>query len=256
MWVQLGLTDFDPAQPVEAQDRLIAETSADGVSWGRRPAVVIANNSVFQRWLIDLSQLEGRSTGGLRFRLVTNASGSCEGVALDDVEVFCVPPLTDYTGARDEFAFDFGTSMAAPHVSGVAVLLLSLDSQLSAAELKQRILRSVDPVSGLAGRTVTGGRLNAARALGPAPSTPPARANEPHPSTDQPSPAWALKLDLRWLAQEIAKQGRRAVLRGGGFHADRLHALSPGRFTLQVKGPDGRTIARAPARLQAPPSAR
>lgn len=59
-----------------------------------------------------------------------------------------------------------GTSMATPHVSGVAALLLGQHPGLSWQEVKQRILMSGDPVPGLMGRTSTGQRLNARRALG------------------------------------------------------------------------------------------
>lgn len=57
-----------------------------------------------------------------------------------------------------------GTSMATPHVSGAAMLALSMCS-LTTAQLKSLILTSVDPVPALSGLTITGGRLNAARAL-------------------------------------------------------------------------------------------
>ncbi|MFA6956256.1 MAG: FG-GAP-like repeat-containing protein [Thermoanaerobaculia bacterium] len=59
-----------------------------------------------------------------------------------------------------------GTSMAAPHVSGVAALLLSKSPTLTTAEVKQAILSGVDPIPALAGKTITGGRLNAAKVLG------------------------------------------------------------------------------------------
>ena len=58
-----------------------------------------------------------------------------------------------------------GTSMASPHVAGVAALLWADDSGLSALEVKDRILSSVDPIAALDGITVTGGRLNAFGAL-------------------------------------------------------------------------------------------
>lgn len=58
-----------------------------------------------------------------------------------------------------------GTSMAAPQVTGVAALLLSADPTLELAELRSRILTTVDPVPSLVGRVATGGRLNAAQAL-------------------------------------------------------------------------------------------
>lgn len=62
-----------------------------------------------------------------------------------------------------------GTSQAAPHVTGVAALLLSLNPSLTPQQIKERILDSVDPLTSLSGKTVTGGRLNAARALAPPP---------------------------------------------------------------------------------------
>ena len=55
-----------------------------------------------------------------------------------------------------------GTSMATPHVSGVAALALAVDPSLTVAQLKGRLLDNVDPIPGLVGRTVSGGRLNAA----------------------------------------------------------------------------------------------
>ncbi|MEE8557512.1 MAG: S8 family serine peptidase, partial [Myxococcota bacterium] len=53
-----------------------------------------------------------------------------------------------------------GTSMAAPHVAGVAALLLARSSLLRYDEVRARILAGVDPVPGL--EVATGGRLNAA----------------------------------------------------------------------------------------------
>jgi subtilisin family serine protease len=58
-----------------------------------------------------------------------------------------------------------GTSMATPHVSGVAALLKSRFPNASVAELKQRLLESVRPIPSLAGKSVTGGALDAAAAL-------------------------------------------------------------------------------------------
>jgi serine protease len=62
-----------------------------------------------------------------------------------------------------------GTSFAAPHVTGAAVLLLARNPNLSYAQLKSLIVDNVDPVPARIGKTVTGGRLNVYRALAAAP---------------------------------------------------------------------------------------
>lgn len=58
-----------------------------------------------------------------------------------------------------------GASMATPHVSVVAALLYAEFPGITTADVKCRILNSVDPIPALAGVTVTGGRLNAYKAL-------------------------------------------------------------------------------------------
>ncbi len=58
-----------------------------------------------------------------------------------------------------------GTSMATPHVSGAAALVLSANNTLSVAELRDILITSGDPISALAGRTVSGKRLNVASAV-------------------------------------------------------------------------------------------
>lgn len=64
------------------------------------------------------------------------------------------------------YRFASGTSMAAPHAAGAAALAASAFPGASDVGLKALLLRSVDPVASLAGRTRTGGRLNAGRGLG------------------------------------------------------------------------------------------
>ncbi|MBI3825940.1 MAG: S8 family serine peptidase [Candidatus Rokubacteria bacterium] len=63
------------------------------------------------------------------------------------------------------YAYFSGTSMATPHVSGAAALILSQCGSLDTASLKGAILGNVDPIAPLAGKTVTGGRLNVSRAV-------------------------------------------------------------------------------------------
>ncbi len=58
------------------------------------------------------------------------------------------------------------TSDAAAYATGVAALLVSIHPDWSYSQIKERILSTVDPLPALAGKCVTGGRLNAAAAVG------------------------------------------------------------------------------------------
>ncbi|VAW90400.1 Serine protease, subtilase family [hydrothermal vent metagenome] len=58
-----------------------------------------------------------------------------------------------------------GTSMAAPHVSGAAALILDQVPTLSINDLKSRLMDSTDQIPALSGITISEGRLNIATAL-------------------------------------------------------------------------------------------
>jgi serine protease len=78
-------------------------------------------------------------------------------------------------GLTTDYGTRSGTSMAAPHVSGVLALVKAQNPNWTSQQIIQQVLSSVDLQPSLTTRTVTGGRLNAARALGiiPPDTTPP-----------------------------------------------------------------------------------
>jgi subtilisin family serine protease len=59
-----------------------------------------------------------------------------------------------------------GTSMATPYVSGVAALIVANQPSISMEKLRSRLLTSVDKLDSLKGKVASGGRINAAKALG------------------------------------------------------------------------------------------
>jgi thermitase len=58
-----------------------------------------------------------------------------------------------------------GTSMATPYVSGVAALVIASEPSISMAELRKRLLSTVDKLPALNGKVSSGGRICAANAL-------------------------------------------------------------------------------------------
>ncbi|MBE3636961.1 S8 family serine peptidase [Mangrovicoccus algicola] len=85
------------------------------------------------------------------------------GIATVDVAAPGAQILSTLPGAG--YGYMSGTSMAAPHVAGIAALILARDPLMRPEELRQRLIDSSDPVAELAARTASGGRVNAAAAV-------------------------------------------------------------------------------------------
>jgi uncharacterized repeat protein (TIGR02543 family) len=85
-------------------------------------------------------------------------------VGAPGVEIFSC-----WTGSDSAYNIIDGTSMASPHVAGVAALIAAKFPQAGLLELRERILLGVDPIPSLTTTTTTGGRVNAHKSLTLAP---------------------------------------------------------------------------------------
>jgi hypothetical protein len=80
--------------------------------------------------------------------------------------------------------------MAAPQVTGVVALLAAAKPGITVAEVRAAILGTTTPVASLAGKVVTGGRLNAGAALGSLGGVAPTPVLPPATPLPQPPASW------------------------------------------------------------------
>jgi len=98
------------------------------------------------------------STGGLSS--FSNYGSTTIDIGAPGSSIFSTVPAGSRRNITSGYASYSGTSMATPHVTGAAALYAATHPGATAAQIKAAILSSVVPTASLAGRTVTGGRLN------------------------------------------------------------------------------------------------
>ena len=147
-------TEFD----FDFLDIQTSTTGADGSYSTNGSWTGFTTNGEFFGFTTPITNRDGGQVY-VRFLLDSDADTNFDGAHIDDVVVACLN-----SGGADYNTIS-GTSMATPHVAGVAALYLARNPTLrnrvaaSVAAVKAALLTSVDPIPALAGKTVTGGRL-------------------------------------------------------------------------------------------------
>ena len=143
-------------------DGVTLETSKDsGTTW--EPLHRLTGDSDAQFVPFTWGDIaDGVAGSRFRFRFVSDETVVFDGVYLDDIRIACTagPP----SGTTD-YQFLQGTSMATPHVAGLAGLLLSVNPNLTVSQLRNAILSTVDRKASLGGKVSARGRINARAAL-------------------------------------------------------------------------------------------
>lgn len=156
------LLAFDVKGDVESDyDRLDIIYSDDGSSWDWIDYLT-GPQSAFTSYTADYTPVaETYDSFHFGFRIDSDNTIQRDGAYIDNITMTSeVISISSY-----DYIYYQGTSVAAPHVTGVAGLLLANGPTLTNLELKEIILSSVDQVAGLSGKMLTGGRLNAYAAL-------------------------------------------------------------------------------------------
>jgi thermitase len=180
----------------EGYDGLLVEASTNGTTWEIQDGWSGHTGGNFFGLETDLSSLSGEPAVYLRFRFVADEIFNFDGAYVDDVAIRCISS----TYGTNDYNSIAGTSMATPHVAGVAALLVAQNPARTTAQLRTLLSSSVDFLAQLVGKTATSGRLNACRALGgpaeacaysgspPPPPSPPPTPQPPAPQPPAPQP--------------------------------------------------------------------
>jgi subtilisin family serine protease len=162
-----ALLTFKLNWSVASGDALYLETSPDAINWTSLGSISGTSSGQWVDFIADMGALDETATAHFRFRLQTNNSGQADAVYIDDVEVTA-------SAVQDSYQFLDGTSMATPHVTGLAALVWANSPTLTHLQIKERILNSVDRLPALSTTTpvFTHGRINASNSIRNMPAPP------------------------------------------------------------------------------------
>jgi subtilisin family serine protease len=164
--VRLGITDVDAAgNPFDFMGVGVL-SSAGNIGLD----LFGDTGTAFERVEMSISPLDGQIvTPTLRFHsdqivvgdggYVDNLHVDCRGQTYNDVVA------GDDAAAGGSYTAISGTSMAAPHVAGVAALVRALDPGVPPSQVVQALKDGARPAPGMAGVTVTGGVVDAVGAM-------------------------------------------------------------------------------------------
>ncbi|HYF77858.1 MAG TPA: S8 family serine peptidase, partial [Symbiobacteriaceae bacterium] len=143
--------------------------------------------------------------------------------------------LTWPQGGAAKFEYMSGTSMASPHVAGVAALIKSVNQNMTPAQIRERIINTVTPLPDLAYKTVSGGMVDAAKALAYSPDNDVPGVPFPHWGAevmDELDGATNTDMDDVYAVPLEAGQPIRATLTGADATDYDLYIYMPGTPTV------------------------
>jgi len=175
IWISANLSPYDSAYLLFGLNMEVASgdtfrgacsnAGGDPFSAGGTPLFSLENTTTQDEFLpygmpLDRCTSAAASFG---FQLETGASGRARGAAVESSPQSM--SLVGLAWAGDAYKYQNGTSMAAPHVAGTAALLWARYPSASYRQIVLAIFDGTTPMESLAGKTCTGGMVNAGNSL-------------------------------------------------------------------------------------------
>jgi subtilisin family serine protease len=214
--------------------------------------------ATFGRDEVSISELDGRSDAIPLFSMLSDGSVQRDGAYVDDLRLICrdgtyvnaKTTVANYVapGAGNYVELN-GTSMAAPHVAGVAALVRDAVPDATPAQVVEAIRAGATPLVSLQGKTVSGGTADAPQAIAAAAAIV-AGQPVPHPPSGDPPPASA--------PGPVPAPPSSAPLSAFvdlGAAPSRLRASAAGRFAYRLRATPGlrvEAIVRTRGRVRLP----
>ena len=209
-------------------DFLYVQTSTDSLNWTNQS--ILIGSTVYGgisgtssgSWLsafVDLGAYDGYFTAYIRFRFVSDDNIVDDGWYIDDVRV--TGASSSYSGM--EYQYLQGTSMATPHVAGLAALIWGLDLGQTFAQVKQRVLNGVEVKANLKGTILTGGRINGFNSVRDVPTS---------PTNLSATAVSSSEINLRWTDNSYGEDGFKIVRKTGASGIFSQIAVTPANTTF------------------------
>lgn len=141
-------------------DNLYIEVSNNSVTWATLHSITGASDG-WEFFSIAIPAQHLTNTFQFRFRLNTDFIVTDDGVYIDDIGIGTTPFVPEPGAGSNTYGSASGTSMATPHVVGLAALLKAQFPAYSANQLKNLVVSSGTPLGLLSNNTISGRRIRA-----------------------------------------------------------------------------------------------